>query len=391
MKARKNHGVLLFAVLFAMPVLIFWLHLIFFGQTEISETENRTLAMMPTLTGQAFVTGAYQDDLEDALGDQTPQSEAIRSFVKDREAETQKTMQNLLFSVFPQLKDGYVRIADGYYMYHGDEHRIVEKPMPPQKTELMESVGAGLKQLSVPTYLYFVENSRSQDLDRVTDASEHYLQMVETLEPDDSDNFRFSDYDEYCALFYETDHHWNAEGSYQGYRQILRMLKPEDEPLEKGELCRTDVVFNGSYARFTKNLCATEKFTFYDYDVPKHAETLNGKRGTYGRMSAYKKGKVAEDELTNHYAACYGGDYGEIIYDFGTQGKGNLLMIASSYSNPINALIASHFDRTYVIDLRYYEEWAGQAFDPVSYAVEHPVDRVLLLGDARLFASDEGE
>ena len=122
-----------------------------------------------------------------------------------------------------------------------------------------------------------------------------------------------------------------------------------------------------------------------DRDVVEYLNTLNGKRGTYGRLKAYLSGRFSSDPLTNHYAACYGGDYGEIIYDFGTEGKGNLLLIASSYSNPINALIASHFDRTCVIDLRYYESYAGHPFDASGYIQEHPVDTVLYLGDIRLF------
>ena len=47
--------------------------------------------------------------------------------------------------------------------------------------------------------------------------------------------------------------------------------------------------------------------------------------------------------------------------------------------------IASHYDQTRVIDLRYYESWAGHAFDPAAYVREHGIDTVLLLGDIRLF------
>ena len=122
---------------------------------------------------------------------------------------------------------------------------------------------------------------------------------------------------------------------------------------------------------------------------------LNGKRGNYGRQKAYQSGRFSAEPLTNHYANCYGGDYGEIVYDFGTEGRGHLLLIASSYSNPINGLIASHFDETRVIDLRYYKAYAGCDFDPADYVQEHNIDTVLLLGDIRLFlpdaAAEEGD
>ena len=117
---------------------------------------------------------------------------------------------------------------------------------------------------------------------------------------------------------------------------------------------------------------------------------MNGKRGTYGHLASYIRGKVPEDNLRNHYAYCYGGDYGEIVYDFGDEGRGSLLMLVDSYSNPINGLIASHFDTTYVIDPRYYESWAGVPFDPESYLADHPADTLLMMGDILFFQGADG-
>lgn len=387
MKRLRNW---LFAFFFALPVILFWVNMAVNGQQTVSETENRALVQMPVLSAQSFRNGVFQDELEEAIGDQLPGSEMIRSAVKDTEAGLLDAMQNAFSVVFPEMRNGYLQISDGYYTYRGDEHRIVERPLPFEKTELLERMRDALQAQPAPVYLYFVENSRSLDFDHPTCESEWFLRLREELQPTAARNFTFADYDGFCSLFYETDHHWNAEGSYRGYTEILEMIRPGETPLAKGELIEIPAVFNGSYARLTKRMCAAETFAFYDFDIPKHTETMNGKRGTYGRLNAYRKGKYTADTLTNHYAACYGGDYGEIIYDFGTEGKGNLLMIASSYSNPINGLIASHFDRTYVIDLRYYEEWAGKPFDPAAYVRGNDIGTVLLLGDAKLFA-DEGE
>ena len=60
----------------------------------------------------------------------------------------------------------------------------------------------------------------------------------------------------------------------------------------------------------------------------------------------------------------------------------------TSATNPVNALIASHFDQTRVIDLRYYEEYAGHPFDPAAYVQENGIDTVLFLGDVKLFLPD---
>ena len=50
--------------------------------------------------------------------------------------------------------------------------------------------------------------------------------------------------------------------------------------------------------------------------------------------------------------------------------------------------MASHYDRTYVIDPRYYADWAGQPFDPAAYAAEREIGTVALLGDIRFFLEE---
>lgn len=52
----------------------------------------------------------------------------------------------------------------------------------------------------------------------------------------------------------------------------------------------------------------------------------------------------------------------EIIYNYNRPEKENLLIISDSFSNAINEIIASHFNRTYIIDLRQNKE-----FEPNEY------------------------
>ena len=66
----------------------------------------------------------------------------------------------------------------------------------------------------------------------------------------------------------------------------------------------------------------------------------------------------------------------------------DLWFILQAFHNPINGLLASHFDRTYIIDPRYYAEWAGQEFNLTAYAEEHGVTDLLLLGDIDFFLKD---
>ena len=379
--------------LFALPAGLLWLAPLR-GPKQISETENRPLTQFPTLTAEAFLSGDFQASLEDAAGDQLLLSEPLRAAEKDAEAALRSLLQQGLYAAAPSLRTAYTPLADGYWAYQGDEHRIVERPDPARLSEQrLQAFAAQINALSgIRKYLFFIENSRSVDFDHMEARDALYDRVRTAFDLDGSDAFRFEDYADFCRLFYQTDHHWNHRGSLLGCRRILTLLGLQDDLPESPREITLPAVFNGSYARQTRLLRADEPFAVFDLPLPDHTETLNGRRGAYGHLSAYLRGRCPDDALRNHYAFCYGGDYGEIVYDFGTQGRGTLLMLVDSYSNPINGLIAMHFDRTFVIDPRYYEEYAGMPFDPQAYLADHPADTLLLLGDVLFYmGADAGE
>ena len=382
---------IVFIVLFLLPMVSAAL-IPLFGQRDMSVSENRSLTKLPALSWSSFRDGSFQDQLEDALIDQVPGGEAVKNAALDAKNSLLKLQQGVLYAAAPQLKSNYAPIAEGYYHYAGDEHRIVESPSgtvtDQAALERMAADFAGLPE-DMTVCLFFIENSRVIDFDR-PESGRVYQAVVDAIRPDRSDVFAVPDYDAYCGRFYQTDHHWTIDGAYAGYRQIHRLLHGTDEGMiPDAETVRIDAVFQGSYARQTRVLCADETFGFKSFGLPKYSTFINGRKKNYGNVAMYERGKYASEAMTNHYANCFGGDFGEIVYDFGTEGRGSLLLVASSYSNPINALIASGYDKTYVIDLRYYEAWAGEAFDPAAYCEKNGIGTVLLLGDVKLFYASE--
>ena len=379
--------------IFVLCVGLLWLALMLSALTDhrtVSVLENRTLASFQPPTGESLLSGSWQENLETALGDHLPGSEQIRDSVRTLQAGLLAAEREGIEALAPALRNGYTQLAEGYYSYRGDRHRIVEKPVFDPKD--IRALTACAQKLDMPddvrSCLYLIHNSRSVDFDHPEEAEGILDELRAVFSPDAASAFSFRDYEEFSGWFYQTDHHWNRRGAYRGYTEILSLLKSGEQPVSPSETITFPFVFNGSYARQTHMLCADEPFEADAFSLPKMAVTLNGKRGVYGRLDAYRKGKYTEDPLTNHYANCFGGEYGEIIYENEQTGRGSLLLIASSYSNPINGLLASHFDKTCVIDPRYYAEWAGHPFDPVSYAAEKGLDTLLLLGDIQFFLED---
>ena len=376
----------------ALPILLLSV-ILFTGQREISASENRALAKFPVFSLNSFMDGSYQADLEKALGDQYPGGERIKGFVLDAQNAVTKAETALLSAFAAPDARIYTEIAPGYYHFAGDEHRIVERPWAEgnDMEKLRRAAEPFNRADNVRKYLYFVRNSRSQDFTEPSSGNPVFDHVCAAYHADGYGCFSAADYQEYCRLFYQTDHHWNAQGADRAYRELVALLGIADEPIQvEGELS-FDVVFNGSYARQTKDLCADEKFSVLTYSLPPMKLTLNGKRGQYGHQSLYEKNRYPVDELRNHYAYYYGGDFGEIIIENPRKDAGRLLVLADSYSNPLNLLLASHYSQTFIIDLRYYQRDMGQAFDLDQYIAEHQADTLLMLGDIALFADAQEE
>lgn len=391
----KNHRVACWLLIIGCALPVLWLWSVFItGQKDVSQIENRTLTRLPAPDLSGFVSGRFQSELENALGDQYPLGDEIKSHVLNTRNHISAAESSILKSLAPDAGFSYTEIIPGFYHYADDTRRIVEKPWNQVMDVLqMASVSDLLDQAgNVRKYVFFVRNTRAQDFTSSEAENNAAFDLIRSVVHADAyDQLAVSGYDEFCGFFYQTDHHWNHRGADEGYRRILAMMLPDETPLSPDREWTFDVVFNGSYARQTRLLCADEPFRVYSYPLPKMKTVLNGKNGQYGHQSIYEKNRFPTDELRNHYAYYYGGDYGEIRIDSGRSDGRNLLMIADSYSNPLNLLLASHFDKTCIIDLRYYEKDTGTPFDISRYISEHRITDVLLLGDIAFFADAQEE
>ncbi len=385
--SRLSHALLLMGC--ALPILLMLL-IPLRGQLSVSDAENRTLAQFPQLTLAGFISTDFQNQLEDALGDQYPFGEALKGGVIAAQDAVYQQESALLRTLFPASALQYTEIANGYYHFGGDESRIVEKPWAESEyADAVVSQAHAFADLGVPVSLYFIRNSRAHDFAN-PDANDAYAAVRAAYSYAASACFEAADYDAYASLFYASDHHWNHLGADKGYRDIICLLLGESETtVPVKEELSFPVPFNGSYARQSGRTIGDSQFTVYTYDIKKTITRLNGKNGTYGHQALYEKGRYPDDALRNHYAYYYGGDYGEIIFQTRQADKTNLLILADSYSNPVNALIATHFNNTHILDLRYYERDMGQPLDLKAYIEQNDIHQVLLLGDITFFAGKQ--
>lgn len=242
----------------------------------------------------------------------------------------------------------------------------------------------------IETYVYLVNSSRTVDvLGDVTAEPRIFGEIRSRFFSSATDYLRLGSLEEYGQYFYTTDHHWNYRGSYEGYRQIVRMLLGADEPvLEPAETVTFPVRFNGSLNNNSHRTDSKEEFTVYRFEYPEMKLEIDGKpRNSYGNQEAYFAGRFSASSNANHYNSFYGGEVGVLHVDTGRTDRENLLVFSNSMSDALNLLLASHFRHTWIVDLRHYLG-GGAHFRIGEMAGQWGFDKVLILGDGYYFTQD---
>ena len=349
-------------------------------QNEASLLENRRFTLFPHFTISDYLDGKYQTEFNDAMADQFIFSQTLKSKMHDF---TNFINYNDLNKDI--CKNEYVKVVNNVSVFDCDT-RLVYLPYSYNKGD-DESFTKNIDNLSLKTgdislYYYFINDSNNFDFR----TSKKIYNFKKYFKDENWDEFTFKDYKEFKKYFYKTDHHWNYFGSYKGYEDIINLLFDEEKVKNPVKTVNYKMNFYGTLAREGRIFDFREPFKVYKFNFDRHDEYINGFLSSYDNSSRYDNKIVSHKDTASHYADYYGVDYGEIVFDYYNQSdKENLLIISNSFSNPINGLIASHFHKTYVIDLRHYKDDLHVVFDYKKYLEENEIDKVLVIGNINFF------
>lgn len=352
---------------------------------DINYYENRYAykAIRPGFT--TVSAGTFQDSLENALSDQVPLAETVKS---DYHRITNNFRVDLVRSFLRTNRDSYVHVLDTNVF--GGENLVYA---PLKFSAIAENLQANADSLNriitahpeLEFFSYFIE--KDTDVNFVTGeilgASDYMAEALE-LPADHYGVLQIRNFQDYQQRFLVTDHHWNYIGAYEGYTQVLELIAPGETPIEPLETVHTGLTFSGSKALTSgaKDIFV-EEFTAYRFPEMNLTVTQEGQPAPdYGNQEAFLNGTGGD---TISYSLFYGGDCGELILDAGQPDRPNLLVIGESFDNAILKLLATHFNRIYSIDLRYYEAKMGEPFRFGSYAAEHGIDQVLFIGSVDFY------
>lgn len=409
---------LVFLFILAMLVIVLTGGIFVRGIKADSTIENRALAEFPAFSLVSFIKTDYQTNLEQALSDQLILGQTLKgiynkiknsntSFVVSRLKNVSKIQAPASLSPPSEIEVGDpTEIIDkfpvsltprgGELMEIDDSKHLVFHRYPIEyAAEFLDRKAQNINHLAanhpnISFSCFYIETD--VDVDFINQQNNHelagnfhsYLNKQVKF-----DKLALDTLTDYQEMFYKTDHHWTDLGQYEGYKKIINLLKGSDEGLFPTEhISLSNLQFNGYKSRQLDDYTIYDNFGILKERVPEHQVYINHSLGLYGTKDAYISGNYSLERGYNHYGVCNGGDYGLIEFRFNQPEKDNLLIFAESFSNPINKLIAAHYDNTYIIDLRYYERDLKQAFSFEKFIQDKDIKQVLFLGYAYFYAND---
>ncbi len=358
----------------------------FFFPKEINNYENRYANKPDRFSFVGYADGSLQDSIENSLADQVPFAEYMKKLYNDSNSSYIKS----LLGLFPKTESRkYIKVGD--MNLFGEEHIVYNPTVFEYAKLLLDPQIEGLRDMlerhgDTEFYLFYIE----KDTDINFETGEKcgiFEYLCENLPIDIKNTAKFSidSFDDFSRYFYRTDHHWNHIGSYRGYGEVMKLLRPDDELIPAGEEVKAEGKYAGSKA--VGELSAySEDFYGYRYDIPPMDIVSNRESViVYGDADSYLSGEKKDPT----YGLYYGGDMGEIIFDTNREDAENILILGESYDNAILNLVATHFGRTHSVDLRFYEAYLGEKFSLGEYIDEHDIDKVLLIGNVDYFINKE--
>ena len=365
---EKRHAV--FTICFISSIiLVFTIVDIFHSDRVFSETENRLLAVKPEFSVQELFFGNYTSDYEKYVTDQ---------FVgRDRwiylKTET---------DVFLQKKT-----VNGVYLASGDY--LIEQHLPQSFTNEQVAEKMALLQplidewdatvMLVPT----ADNILTEKLpahvpyydetvllERIAElAGEKYVNAYAVLKEHNRE-----------PIYYRTDHHWTSLGAYYGYLVWAETVGVEPYPYDTEGMVTASREFLGTlHSKLNLDWQADNLQYFPETMAVSPEITYDWTRKT---ESYYEETYL---DTKNKYGFFLDDNHALIEIETGYENGRTLFVMKDSYANCFIPLLAPHYEKIYVVDLRYYN---GRLFELMEqYEPESGMD-VLVLYNCIHFLED---
>ncbi len=172
----------------------------------------------------------------------------------------------------------------------------------------------------------------------------------------------------YHNYFYKTDHHWNGYGALKGYEDITKMMGMEPNNYDVQKMPNT--TFKGSMAKSAADMNLKDEFYYIDAKISCETSIKDG----YKPMKKINGKGIFYD----YYVGYYYGMYEAVKYNCNNPKKDNVLILGDSYVWAIDYLIAKHFNNTYIVNLRFADQ-----FDYQDFIAKNNIKKVIVVNETQ--------
>lgn len=333
-----------------------------------SQLENRTLAQSVQPTMQGVASGEDMLKMESYFADQL----LLRGTLVEMQARLSKNLfQQPFRNGIYTAENGYMIepsqaaqpvIPSAFQQFTKDVDRPVYFALAPSKTVIAERDGI------IPDYVASNAEQRYKTMQA------GFMKAGITSIPLDA--LKLTDY-------FKTDHHWNVDGAYQSYGEIIRTVAKTEPTLKKVEVDpeskrASEHPYFGSLARKTTLAYAStgDKIEYYDAGQFKGIDVCYDKK--CGQPLIDEQFIKEEGDYADRYEVFMRGNHGILSMTSKTKGP-KLLVLKDSFANPVLPFLARSANLE-VVDIRYVHK----DFDASEFAKQKNVDAVVFLHNANI-------
>lgn len=363
---RRSSVAIIVGFLFVMLLINF-----FTPSKKISETENRALAQFPKFSFSALADGSYTKGIEDYFSDQF--------FGRNFFVSAKRQVESIIGK---KENHGILIGKDGYLVENSANltHENVSSNL--KAIEDLASVGRYNITFSIVPTAYEIMNDKLP-LNSYTDV--YGSLMSKAKEIIKSENVTIADVSSVLKenkdknLYYRTDHHQTAHGSYYLYSALANSLSYEAYSPDRFTIEEKANDFMGT-AWSNSGFAPTKADSIYKYTSNSGFEyTVNFPMENKQMASLYNDDMLKTKDKYSYYLD---GNHGVTEIKSTCPDGRRIAVIKDSYAHSLVPFLANHFTRIYMVDLRYF---SGDIFE---YLYNSNVKDVLVLYNQNTFMTD---
>ena len=336
----KLHAGMTVALL-ALVLLVFTVADLVKADRLFSETENRILAQRPKWSLEKVLSGSYEEEYEAYDTDQ---------FVSRDTWVMLKTRMDILLQ--KKLINGVYLAQDGY---------LIEQHLPEDYDQILVNKRLGklmeLTERYPQTMVMLAPTADNILVDKLPDYAVSFdqrgllAQVKEDIgEEHVIDLFPILEEHREEQIYYKTDHHWTTLGAYYGYLQWAQAMGHPPRYYDPQGLETVSDNFLGTLHSRINLPMEADKIQIFPRTASRRVKVVYdfAKETTSYYEPSYLEGK-------NQYGYFLDDNHAFIEIDtpFVVEGR-ELFLIKDSYANSLIPILVPHYEKIYVLDLRYY-------------------------------------